>query len=339
MSALSNLAGLFPPKKDQVWNEDLAWQPIPVHTVDVDTDNLLSSHAHCPKFKQLVTDVLNNDEIVKQLNEKYADLYEYVSLNTNANVSNMVEIDYIYDTLFVESVYNKTLPDWTKDVFPDQMKYLRDLSFTLTTWTHELKRLRNGPLLSHVISEMKRVRGNETASSSDSSAFSQPKQKIRRMHMLSGHDTTLSSFLNGLGMFDPPIAPPYASAVMIELHRRRSDDDDQDDDDDYYVQFLYRNDSSREPYVLTLSGCEKLCPLDKFDELTRDLRPRDWAEECHIAGGGGTDYATTIISRVSIFVAACLAAVVMLAVVIAVTRKSKLVNQHNYVAVHQGNWE
>lgn len=31
MSALSNLAGMFPPSNDQQWSQ-LPWQPIPVHT-------------------------------------------------------------------------------------------------------------------------------------------------------------------------------------------------------------------------------------------------------------------------------------------------------------------
>jgi lysosomal acid phosphatase len=40
MSAESNLAGMFPPVGDQVWNEDIHWQPIPVHTVPEKLDNV-----------------------------------------------------------------------------------------------------------------------------------------------------------------------------------------------------------------------------------------------------------------------------------------------------------
>ena len=68
MSAESNLAGLYPPKGDQIWNKDIPWQPIPVHTVDLEADNLLSSHSNCPRMTELVEDVLKSPE-VKKINE------------------------------------------------------------------------------------------------------------------------------------------------------------------------------------------------------------------------------------------------------------------------------
>lgn len=45
MSALSNMAGMWPPTpKDpkSEWNEDLPWQPIPVHTIPKKLDNVIS---------------------------------------------------------------------------------------------------------------------------------------------------------------------------------------------------------------------------------------------------------------------------------------------------------
>lgn len=33
MSAEANLAGLYPPERQQMFNPNISWQPIPVHTV------------------------------------------------------------------------------------------------------------------------------------------------------------------------------------------------------------------------------------------------------------------------------------------------------------------
>ena len=40
MSAMTNLAGLFPPEGISIWNPNLLWQPIPVHTVPLSEDQV-----------------------------------------------------------------------------------------------------------------------------------------------------------------------------------------------------------------------------------------------------------------------------------------------------------
>lgn len=53
MSALCTAAGLFPPTGEEVWNNELNWQPIPIHTMPLNEDYLLNSFVKCARFDQL----------------------------------------------------------------------------------------------------------------------------------------------------------------------------------------------------------------------------------------------------------------------------------------------
>ena len=122
--------------------------------VDQSDDYLLSSHAKCPKFDELHAQVLEG-QVMKSLYVKNEDLFRYmliiflrnvnikmfryISKHTGLNLTDIVHLDYVYDTLLCESIHNKALPKWTERVFPAdnpgtwpaQFKALRDLSFTV----------------------------------------------------------------------------------------------------------------------------------------------------------------------------------------------------------------
>ena len=57
--------GLFPPSTDYMkWSEDLAWQPVPVHTVPQAEDSLLNpGHSACPRLNTLRREVEESDVI------------------------------------------------------------------------------------------------------------------------------------------------------------------------------------------------------------------------------------------------------------------------------------
>lgn len=55
-SAAIMLAALFPPKAEQVWNENLLWQPIPVHTAPLALDKVsISVFYQSFKYKKRCT--------------------------------------------------------------------------------------------------------------------------------------------------------------------------------------------------------------------------------------------------------------------------------------------
>ena len=135
--------------------------------------------------------------------------------------------DDITDTLYVEHLYNKTLPAWTHRVFPQPLEEIRDISFKVETWTHEMKRLKAGPLLKTLWQRMSSI-ANQVR---DKGSF----EGEHKMVMYSGHDTTVANFLNAIGAFDPPVVPAYASCVLVELFQNSSGEFD--------VRLLFRNET------------------------------------------------------------------------------------------------
>lgn len=274
MSASAHLAGLFPPHGYLQFDPDLAWQPVPVHTVPKSLDALLSSHATCPRFDELQKE-LEESKFMKDLYTDNRDMFEYISANTGINVTTITELDYIYDSLFIESIYNKSLPDWTAKVFPEsrgemarQFKKLRDLSFTVDTFTHELKRLKGGPFVQELLDHFEAVRHPQPPMGSMDKR-EEAEYQGRKLFIYSAHDTTVAPILHTLGVFNG-LAPPYASMVIVELLEREAG---------LHVRLSYKN-TTDSVFVLTLPGCQELCPLDTFKALTASIVPSNWREEC-----------------------------------------------------------
>ena len=89
MSAMSNLAGLYPPRGNQIWNPSILWQPIPVHTKPKSEDNLLSTHAKCPRFNYLFDEMMKSEEMTGNFRARFQCMikiiyrYDYNFINTN----------------------------------------------------------------------------------------------------------------------------------------------------------------------------------------------------------------------------------------------------------------
>ena len=153
---------------------------------------------------------------------------------------------------------------------------LRDLSFTVDTFTQEMKRLKGGPFVKEMVEHFDCV-VDKTISPPD-----------RKMFMYSAHDTTVAPVLHTLGVFNM-IAPPYASMVVVELLDRQG----------LVVRVSYKNDSSAQPHVLTIPGCQQLCPLDRFKDLTASIRPADWRAECGLDTEDQTVQKVTLLAAVA----------------------------------------
>ncbi|XP_076183775.1 prostatic acid phosphatase isoform X2 [Ptiloglossa arizonensis] len=255
MSAEVHLAGLYPPTGNQIF-DSIKWMPIPVHTIPVDMDNVLYAKKYCPRYNYEYEKVLKSPEM-KRIDEENKYLYAYLTEKSGNNISSLKTVLELYDVLFIENLYNKTLPEWTKAVFPDKLKPISSKSFTISAYNKILQRLKSGLLLGEMIDHMEKKMQNTLVPN-------------RKVWMYSAHDETIANMLMTLNVFDPH-CPPYTAMILIELRVNLKDQ--------YFVTVSYKN-STLEPLLLTLPGCNALCPIKQFIALTKDVIPVNWEKEC-----------------------------------------------------------
>uniref|UniRef100_A0A1I8P6L9 acid phosphatase n=1 Tax=Stomoxys calcitrans TaxID=35570 RepID=A0A1I8P6L9_STOCA len=260
MSALSNLAGLYEPQAKDIWNPDIDWQPIPVHTVPEKYDSVLAAKAPCPAYEYAYSALMDSPEIQK-INDHYAYLFNYLTKNTGRACDSLAILQNLNNTFFIEELYNKTLPEWTKKVYPSEdMTYAAAFTFTLATYTRQLARFKMGPLIKEILQRF-----------ADKS-----KGKLmpdRSLWIYSAHDTTVASVLNTLKLFDMH-SPPYASCIMFELRLQ--------DKNEPYVSIFYKN-TTKEPEPMYIPDCGIECPLNTLFNIYSDILPQDWDSECKLS--------------------------------------------------------
>lgn len=103
MSVESNLAGFFPPDGKQVWNKDIHWQPIPIHTIPEKLDNVLAAKKPCQRYEHAIKKYFNSGDY-KELCEKFKSLFTYLEENSGAPVKTFEQAQYLYNTLFIETL-------------------------------------------------------------------------------------------------------------------------------------------------------------------------------------------------------------------------------------------
>lgn len=210
MSAESNLAGLYEPVGDDVWNAQIKWQPIPVHTVPEKEDavklsqyyneillylmyynmplQIVAAKAPCPAFDYYLENFMNSEKY-RSLLARYKNLFDYLSNNSGRAVQTFIDAQYLNNTLFIETLYNRTLPVWAQKVYgsPD-LTFISNFAFSINTHTRKLARLKTGPLLKDVLNRFEIKHKKQL-------------KPDRNVFIYSAHDTTVANLLNTLKLF------------------------------------------------------------------------------------------------------------------------------------------
>ncbi|ALC47769.1 Acph-1 [Drosophila busckii] len=232
MSAQANLAGLYEPVGSDVWNKEIKWQPIPVHSLPEEEDVILAAKAPCPAYDYAMKNMLESSEMQAML-AKYKELFSYIESNSGRSIKTFLDAQYINNTMFIETLYGKALPVWAQKIYGSaDFTDVANFAFAINTYTRQMARLKVGPLLKDILQRMEKKTTKQL-------------KPDRSVYIYSAHDTTVANLLNALKLFDVH-SPPYVACILMELRV--------DDNEKPSVSVYYKN-TTAEPQAMDIPGC------------------------------------------------------------------------------------
>ncbi|XP_028029190.1 prostatic acid phosphatase-like [Bombyx mandarina] len=249
MTALTAMAGLYPPEPEQRWNPTLNWQPVPYNTPPRDEDDLLYYY-NCPRYIALRDETASLPEI-QDLLAPYKDLFQYLEQHTKTNITTSEDVFYL-DNLFqtLRNVGVET-PKWAQEVMP-QIKEVTKIEYAIQYYTPELIRLSAGVLLNEIL--------NATAS------YLSGDTEQHKARLYSAHENNVAAIMAAAKVFIPH-QPNYGSTIAIEFRRNRTSGK-------YGFAAVYAGDAGGPGKVLSVDGCggEAFCEYEKFVNLVQSYR-------------------------------------------------------------------
>ena len=119
-------------------------------------------------------------------------------------------------TIIVQEEYGLQLPAWTKEYFPNKMQFLAEQSYLYNVWTREMQKIKAGPFITKMFSEMKDKANNNLT------------PKKRKLFIYAGHDSTVVNIMAALKLWKREL-PRYSVMVILELHKSK-------ETGEYYVE-------------------------------------------------------------------------------------------------------
>lgn len=106
-SASLVVAAIFGCKGNQIWNEQLLWQPIAVHSIPKPIDYYLHVESGCPRYLKARRDYEVSPEI-RAIIEPHKELLQYIEKHAGKPIRTIENIKDVYETLNIERKLNKT---------------------------------------------------------------------------------------------------------------------------------------------------------------------------------------------------------------------------------------
>ncbi|CAG9853768.1 unnamed protein product [Phyllotreta striolata] len=244
------LAGLFPPRSDNVWNTALNWQPVPYNFLPADRDPVLIG-LNCPNYVRKYDSVVRSRKWQSEFN-KDKNVFAYISKNSGLNVTTYEQIYNLYFGLSTEEEWGHKLPKWTEAVWPKIVTDLAIKHYYVQTSTSQLLSLCEGYHLKKIIEDTKRVVRSASVANGP------------KMYLYSGHENNVAEMLILLNVFSPPHIPTYGSYLIFEVHNINNV---------VGIKLYYQRYVTESPVLLKIPACDEFCPLDRFEQLFEEYLP------------------------------------------------------------------
>lgn len=259
MSAQALLAGLFPPSPEDMFVPDLAWTPVPVHSTPRNLDKLITVKSPCPRLDEALKQACIDEN--KRSGAKMADYYKELTEHTGQNMTTLVDVEFLYNTLEIEEQHGLQLPAWTRKFYNNDMRQIAARSLAMFTDGIIQRRLRGGPLVKEILRCMEESRND-------------PKPK--RSYFYSAHDITIINVLRAMGFMNELLKPDYGATLILELYLVNNGADQE-------VKVLYLNNTRTEnAHPLEIPNCASPCLLQNLKQAWHEVTPNDWDAECKV---------------------------------------------------------
>lgn len=98
MSAEANLAGMFFPREDEMWHDDILWQPVPVHTLPKVLDNILRPRYkdRCPKYTTMYDYYMQKSSYALEMKIKFGKYFEFWQRMSGDEIHTIEDVFSIY---------------------------------------------------------------------------------------------------------------------------------------------------------------------------------------------------------------------------------------------------
>ncbi|CAG9819536.1 unnamed protein product, partial [Phaedon cochleariae] len=255
MSLQLVLAGLFPPRRDDMFDDNFFWQPIPFNYFPRPQDRVLLG-VLCPRYLEIYEQYCASNRIQGKF-QKYQKIFDYVSQHSGLNVTRFQHLYQLYFGLSTESEYGLDMPAWTNAVWPDTIVKLSIEEYYISMGNSNLRKMAAGYFLHKLLEDARRK-------------MSDTSKLTRKIHLYSAHENNIAQLLIALGVFEPHI-PNYGAYAILELHKVNGV---------YGFKIFYDNWTGGGPRLLKMPRCGEFCPFDRFISLIDEHLPINHENLC-----------------------------------------------------------